>query len=161
VPELELIVKTVLLALAASTAALPARAQQPNPPRVPSQLFDAVIRYRSAWMADSARFEACSVSRWTNGRVANASRVLLEGAANEPCVPRRVSPAAQAARHVVVVDSVAATDSVARVLITVRHGEYTHRETFRLTPHRAGGTWGVRDVTLWGAVQSSPPPSHH
>ncbi|HET7232184.1 MAG TPA: hypothetical protein VFJ16_19410 [Longimicrobium sp.] len=88
--------------------------------------------------------------------MANPSRVLL-GHSTEGCTPGRVSPAARAARHVVVVDSVSVTDSLARVQVTVRHGEYVHRETFTLAPHRVGTSWGVRDVRLWGAMQSTPP----
>jgi hypothetical protein len=125
----------------------------------PVEIVSTVIRYRTAWLADSARFDACSVSAWTGGDglgIANAERVLL-GRADNDCVRGRVSTVAQLAGHVVVVDSVAITDSIARVRLTVRHGEYTHHETFILVPHVGSVSWGVRDVNLWGAMQSSRP----
>jgi hypothetical protein len=162
VPKLELRHSIALCCISLALGAAGVHAQSSTQKRVPAAVLDAVIRYRRAWLADSTRFDACSVWEWTGGGTnlspggADPARVLLVPEGNG-CVRGRVSTVAQAARRVVVVDS-AAVDSVARVTVTVRHGEYTHRETFSLVPHRAGATWGVRDVKLWGAIQSSPPP---
>ncbi len=160
--RLELRLAIALCCAALAIGSVGVHAQRPAQQRVPAVVLDAVIRYRRAWLADSTRFDACSVWEWTGGGavsagVANPARVLLVPEGNG-CARGRVSMAAQAARHVVVVDSAAVSDSVARVTVTVRHGEYTHRETFSLVPHRGGTAWGVRDVKLWGAIQSSPPP---
>ena len=138
-------------------------AQEPGRQQVvPAPVFNTVIRFRRAWLADSTRFDACSVSRWI-GRgsdgtppVMNPERVLL-GQGGAECVPGRLSPAAQAAQHVVVVHSVVPSDSVTRVQVSVRHGDYRHFETFSLIPHRMRGTWGVREVRVWGAIVVSPP----
>jgi hypothetical protein len=155
--------RTILLAALGWIAAVAALgAQEAGRPPAAARVIDAVIRYRMAWMADSARFDACSVAEWTGSTasehtgVSNPERVLL-GRAGERCVRGRVSLAARSAAHVVVVDSVALLDSSASVQLTVRHGEYTHREAFTLILHPGPGTWGVRDVRLRGAVQSSPP----
>ena len=148
----------VLLTTASSLGAQEAARASPH-----ARILNAVIRYRTAWLADYTPFDACSVAQWAGPAaellrgVPHAERVLL-GAPGDGCTARRVSPAAQAARHVVVVDSVAVSDSAATVRVSVRHGEYAHYETFSLAAHPADAAWAVREVRLWGAVQSSPPP---
>jgi hypothetical protein len=146
------------VAICASTVA----AQAPST-RAETKVVNAVVGYRRSFLGDTTRFDACSVFDRT-GRQAqfpqgthNPDRVLL-GVATDRCVQGRVSASAQAARHVVVVDSVSVSDSRGVVLLTVRHGEYSHRETFTLVPRAGGATWGVTEVRLWGGIQSTPPP---
>jgi hypothetical protein len=155
VPELELRRTAALCFLGIVLAGAGVAAQRRD--AVPARAVDAVIRYRRSWMADTTRFDACSVAEWTSIEqgVQNPGRVLL-GAAGEGCVRGRLSPAAQGARHLVVLDSAVASDSAAQVVVVVRRGEYTHRETFSLVYHRVPGTWAIREVRLWGSMQASP-----
>ena len=147
-----------LLTTASSLGAQDAARPSPH-----ARILNAVIRYRTAWLADSTPFDACSVAQWAAPGaellrgVPHPERVLL-GVPGDGCEGRRLSPAAQAARHVVVVDSVAVSDSAATVRVSVRHGEYAHFETFSLVAHSGDAVWAVREVRLWGAIQSSPPP---
>jgi hypothetical protein len=161
-PDVELMRTILILALAVVSSASGAAAQTPST-RPATSVVNAVISYRRSFLADTTRFDACSVYDWTARQpqfptgTANAERVLL-GVAGEACAHGRVSPAAQAVRHVVLVDSATVSGSRAVVLLTVRHGEYTHHETFTLVGHNGGATWGVSDVRLWGSIQSSPAP---
>jgi hypothetical protein len=55
------------------------------------------------------------------------------------------------------VDALALSDTIGYVYLTVRRGEWVHRETFTLPRLRHGG-WGVREARVWGAMQFLPPP---
>ncbi|HEX8243708.1 MAG TPA: hypothetical protein VF541_09435 [Longimicrobium sp.] len=149
----------VLLTTASSLGAQEAARASPH-----ARILNAVIRYRTAWLADYTPFEACSVARWAGSPaadllrgVANPERVLL-GRSGEGCVRGRLSPDAEGVQHRVVLDSVVVSDSIATVRLSVRHGEYTHYEAFSVVPQEGGTRWGVREARIWGAIQSSPPP---
>lgn len=160
-PQVGLMRAVWLLCLPCIIAADGATQRAPSPAL---RAVDAAIAYRLAWLGDSTRFDACSVYDVT-GRPRGfpaglTSSTRLLGRASEACPHGRVSPSAQQAPRVVIVDTVVVSDETARVSLTVRRGEYTHRERFEMRMRAASGTWGVDRVTLWGAVQSSAPRVH-
>jgi len=133
--------------------------ESPRQENLATAAVDAVIGFRRTVMADTLRFDACSVFTAT-GRLADFPAGI--GPANLPVLdrqgPRPCDTAEMPARfvHRVYVDSLALSDSVGFVYLTIRRGESMHRETFTL-PYVRGG-WGVREARIWGAFQFIPPP---
>lgn len=125
---------------------------------------NTVIDYRVTWMEDSTPFDACSVYEGM-GKPANfpsvlarpARRVVATGA--EPCAGAS-GAAVQRPSRVVRVDSVALGDTLGTVRVTVNKGEKRIIETYTLRRFSNRSGWGVRAVTLTGAlrVYASPPP---
>lgn len=122
--------------------------------------MDAVIGFRRGPMGDTLRFDACTVfraaggpERFPNG-IGEANRPALDQPGPHPC-DSTVQPARFPYR--VYVDSLVLSESVGSMYLTVRRGEWLHRETFVL-PRLRGGRWGVREVRIWGAIQVVPPP---
>lgn len=153
----ELVIRTAgILALLVGAGLSDAQTRREN---AAIRAADAVIGFRRTVMADTLKFDACSVFSAT-GRPADFPAGI--GPANLPALDRRGPnpcgtpelPARLPYR--VYVDSLALTDSVGHVYLTVRRGELVHRETF-LLPRIPGG-WGVREARIWGAIQVVPPP---
>lgn len=119
---------------------------------------DAVIGFRRTAMADTLKFDACTVFTASGRpadfpaglRPANIGALDRQGAA--PCATQH---APDRLPDRVYVDSVALGDSIGHVYLTVRRGEWVHRETFTL-PSLPGGRWGVREARIWGALQVAP-----
>lgn len=121
---------------------------------------DEVIAYRRLVMADTLTFDACLLFKATRESedfprgIGDANRGALDRLDPRPCdaadaparFPRRVY-----------VDSIVLMDSIGSVYLTVRRGEWLHRETFTLARISAG-EWSTRDVRIWGAIQVAPPP---
>lgn len=123
---------------------------------------DAAIGFRRSAMADTLKFDACTIYAATghpagfpNG-ISEANRGTLDRPGPRPC-DSPVEPVRLPYR--VYVDSLTLSDSIGSVYLTVRRGEWLHRETFTL-PRLRGGRWGVREVRIWGAIQITPPPPH-
>lgn len=121
---------------------------------------DAVIGFRRGPMGDTLMFDACTVftaarrpERFPDG-IGQANRPALDRPGPRPCdfteQPARLP-------YRVYVDSLVLSDSVGSMYLTVRRGEWLHREMFVL-PRLRGGRWGVREVRIWGAIQIMPPP---
>ena len=126
--------------------------------QVSPAIMEAVIAYHTYWMGDSAPFDGCSVGRWTTGPSVRSAGRLIGGAPGETCTPGRLAPGAIGAAHLVYVDTALVTDSLTQVRLNVRHGEYTHQELFSLVRRAADGEWIIRDVRVWGQIQSYPAP---
>ena len=142
-----------------SAAALSAQGTVPT--RVAA--LNRVIGYRHAWMGDSTRVDACGAFK-VLGRPSTFPAGLSEPERRflsldvRGCVPGRLSAAAQDVARFVHVDSISTTDSTGTVVLVVRRGEYTHRETYALVVAAGGAGMRVTNVTLWGATQLAPPP---
>jgi hypothetical protein len=159
----QVVARTFLLGLAALLHGTSASAQG-TPDSAKIAAVNTVIDYRVIWMEDSTPFDACSVYEGM-GKPANFSSVLARPARrvvaldSEPCGG---APGAAVRRpsRVVRVDSVALGDTLGTVRVTVNKGEKRIIETYSLRrfPNRSG--WGVRAVTLTGAlrVYASPLP---
>lgn len=150
-----------LLAFGAITlSAAPAHAQTTGP--TAAAALNRVISYRHSWLGDTTRVDICGAfevlgrpSTFPAG-LTDPEHRLLTGDVKE-CVAGRLSPAAQAAGRFVYVDSISTTDSTATVILIVRRGEYTHRETYALAGGASRGGLGITNVTLWGATRSTAP----
>jgi hypothetical protein len=126
---------------------------------------NTVIDYRVTWMEDSTPFDACSVYEGM-GKPANFSSVLARLARRvvalgaEPCAGAS-GAAVQRPSRVVRVDSVALGDTLGTVRVTVSKGEKRIIETYTLRRLPNRSRWGVREVTLSGAlrVYARPSPS--
>lgn len=125
---------------------------------------NAVVDYRVVWMQDTTAFDACTVFV-AMGRPASFPAVLTPQArrvvasvTGDPCSEGKAL-AGQRRSRIVRVDSVALGDTVGTVVLTVRKGENRVLETYRLRPRSSGSEWGVRDVTLWGALRVYERPS--
>ncbi|HEU4562778.1 MAG TPA: hypothetical protein VFS20_33420 [Longimicrobium sp.] len=125
--------------------------------------LNRVISYRHAWMGDSTRVDACGAfeslgrpSTFPAGLTDPQRRFFSTSVGD--CMPGRLSPAAQAAGRFVHVDSISTTHLTATVILTVRRGEYTHRETYSLVGRSESEGLRVSDVRFWGATQSTSPP---
>jgi hypothetical protein len=127
---------------------------------------NAVLEYRVVWMEDLTPFDACEVYV-AMGRPLDFPGVLTRQARRvvqpegDPC---SVAPSGTARRpsRLVRVDSVVLGDTLGIVRLAVQKGEKRILETYRLRPRTGGSAWGVRDVTLWGALRvyfSSPAPA--
>jgi hypothetical protein len=124
--------------------------------------LNRVISYRHSWLGDTTRVDACGAfealgrpSAFPAGLTDPQHRLLDTDV--EGCMQGRLSPAAQAAGRFVYVDSISTTDSTATVILIVRRGEYTHRETYALAGVASRGELGITNVMLWGATQSTAP----
>lgn len=119
--------------------------------------ISTVMGHRSIWMADSTRFEACSVQRAMNGAEDFAMHIIepVRGLLNRtgsPC-PRQ-PPGPREWRAEVLVDSLRFTDSTANVYVTVLRGELIHRENYTLARDPLSPAFmPIRDVRLWGHGQ--------
>lgn len=153
------VVTRLLLAIVAIGAAW---SSGKTPPRETAAL-NAAISYRRWWLEDTTRFDACSAyiaagrpSDFPAG-IHEPGRVLL-GTAGPHCSRERLSPPADTARRVVLVDSLALSDSTGRMTVTVRTRIGTHRETYDLIADTGGRVWFVTNAHLWGHIETSPPP---
>jgi hypothetical protein len=124
--------------------------------------LNRVISYRHSWLGDTTRVDACGAfealgrpSAFPAGLPDPQNRLLDTDV--QGCVEGRLSPAAQAAGRFAYVDSISTTDSTATVILIVRRGEYTHRETYALAGGAGRSGLGITNVTLWGATQSTAP----
>ncbi|HET7229807.1 MAG TPA: hypothetical protein VFJ16_07390 [Longimicrobium sp.] len=119
--------------------------------------INAVIGYRLYWISDSTAFDACSVYR-----AAGSQQRVVDGlapgirdwfmASAKPCGDAAAGDPRRESR--VLVDSLAVSGAVASVYLTVRRGERTHREEYRLMNPTPGLTWAVDRVVLSGAVRN-------
>lgn len=152
-----------LLGLATACSAGDAKGQGTTDERKVAAV-NAVVDYRVVWMQDTTAFDACTVFV-AMGRPANFPSVLapqarrvVASAAGDPCSEGKAL-AGQRPSRIVRVDSVALGDTIGTVVLTVRKGENRVLETYRLRPRSSGSEWGVRDVTLWGALRVYERPS--
>jgi hypothetical protein len=150
------LVRMVAVLAATGLGAAAALARQD---RAATSAVDAVIGYRRTVMADTLKFDACTIFAAT-GQPADFPTGI--GPANLPTLDRRdarpcdvVDPPVRLPYRVYV-DSLSLSDSIGHVYLTVRRGESLHRETFTLPRLRHGG-WGVREARIWGAIQFLPP----
>jgi hypothetical protein len=128
------------------------------------QAISSVIGYRTAVLGDTAtRFDGCAVAQQLGvdpGEVAAKLAQPARGMLVLPCVP----VAERGTRKVVLVDSVARGEGgMVKAYITVVIGEWVHREDYSLVLHTSDPPMmAVREVRLWGALQSYPrrPPRH-
>lgn len=124
---------------------------------------NTVIDYRVVWMEDPTPFDACSVFEGM-GMPMNFSSVLTRQARQvvavetEPC-RSALGGAVQRPSRFVRIDSVALRDTVGSVVVTVRKGEKRIIETYALRRFSDGSGWGVRAVTLTGALRVYARPS--
>jgi hypothetical protein len=118
-----------------------------------ARAVSTIMHYRSAVIGDTvAKFDECGIARHLGDeapvapRLAEPVRWMLR-----PCQP---------ARHpnTVRLDSLARRgDADVMVYVTVTRGEWVHREDYALVTHDSPRPlMGVREVRLWGAVQSYP-----
>lgn len=158
----QVVARTVLLGIAALLHGTSASAQSTvDSARIAA--VNTVIDYRVTWMEDSTPFDACSVYGGM-GRPANFSAVLARPARQvvahdtAPCAATSGAGARRPSR-VVRVDSVALGDTLGTVRLTVRKGEKRIIETYTLRRFSNGPGWGVRAVTLTGALRVYARPS--
>ena len=122
-----------------------------------SRAVSTVMDYRRTYLDDTLPFEACTVRRVLGvgagdfvTRLVSHVRGMLDDA-ESPC-PRPPTRG----RHVVLVDSLQLTDSIAQVHLTVIRGELIHREAYVLSSASTAVYMGVREVKLWGHSQAYP-----
>ncbi|HEX6751406.1 MAG TPA: hypothetical protein VF092_29210 [Longimicrobium sp.] len=145
-----------LLAAAMTVVVVPRAAAQGLFSRPGPAALSAVMSFRGAWLADSTRFDGCSVARLLGppaeymGVILPPMRRMID--TTGPCGAPAGEPVRRA-RPTVWLDSLTVADSVAYVSVTVLRGELTHRERYTLTGWRPGLPWAVVDMHLWGASQ--------
>lgn len=133
-----------------------ASVSQDADPRV--EAIRSVIWFRTAIMGSTIPFDGCSLFRKTgepsglSELIRPALREFVRGH-ERPCQ----SPAEL--DSFVVIDTIAVADSTAIVQLRVHRPEVLFRETYRLritgiSP--PGLVWGIRDVTVWGAIRFQP-----
>jgi hypothetical protein len=117
--------------------------------------ISTVMFHRMVYLADSTRFDACTVRQAMNGVEEYAAHII------EPVRGMLDDTSAQCphAREwypmVVLVDSLRFTDTTAQVYLTVLHGEMIHRENYTLSRnHSFAAYMPFRDVRLWGHGQA-------
>jgi hypothetical protein len=117
--------------------------------------ISTVMFHRMAYLADSTRFDACTVRQVMNGADDYAAHIIepVRGMLDDT-VAR--CPHAQAWYPMVVaVDSLRFTDTTAQVYLTVLHGEMTHRENYTLGRNQSSAAYmPFRDIRLWGHGQA-------
>jgi hypothetical protein len=118
-----------------------------------AQALVSIMAYRMSVLGDTAtKFDGCSVARVLEVDAENVAEDLPE------TVQGMIAPCPAAAergiRRVVLVDSLRREQGAeGRAHITIVLGEWVHREDYFLVP---GPRVAVREVRLWGAVQSYP-----
>jgi hypothetical protein len=123
-----------------------------------AKAISSVMSYRAAVLGDTAtKFDACTVAQQVGAEAEEIAAKFAQpvrGMLVLPCVP----VAEHGARRVVLVDSVARSEGgMAKVYITVVLGEWIHREDYSLVLHASDPPiMAVREVRLWGALQSYP-----
>lgn len=115
-----------------------------------------MMTYRAAVLGDTAtRFDACSVARQLGVEAADLGRHLAEPAAGllGPCL----AVSERSMHRVVLVDSLTrGPDGEITAYATVVLGEWVHREDYSFVNDASRPRVAVREVRLWGAVQSYP-----
>jgi hypothetical protein len=145
------ILPIVLAVLAAACLGEPAAAQSVA---AKARAISVVMQHRAAYLADSLRFDACSVKGALDGadgyasHLAPQARRLLDGEAD--ACPRPF----QQGRSVAMIDSVRVADSAVQVFVSVQRGEMSHRETYTLEAR--GSYVGVREVRASDFGQAYP-----
>jgi hypothetical protein len=122
--------------------------------------------FRRSALADSLRFDACSVYERTGqpGRMADrirpGLRSLLDSSVGRPCMEADSATAAARAGQRVRVDSVVTTDSTAEVHLHVRRGGWRYTETYYLAARPGNDGWSLREVRMSPPLHTTPPPRH-
>lgn len=118
-----------------------------------AKAISGVMHYRAVVLGDTAaRFDECRVARHLDGTGPVAPRIA------EPVRWMLQSCDTPGDRYNVRVDSlVRRSEGEVMLYVTVVRGEWVHREDYAMVPHDGPGPlMGVREVRLWGAVQSYP-----
>ncbi|MDB4952219.1 MAG: TonB-dependent receptor [Gemmatimonadetes bacterium] len=143
------------LIIVLSTAANIGAQTQTGAATAAAAVLSEAMAYRSVWMGDSTRFDACSVfnalgrpAGFPEGISPNV-RGLLDRA-SDPCPPAATFRAA--ADREVRVDDVAVSDTTATLRATVRIGDKFHHERYGL--QRSASGWHVREVAVSGAMSA-------
>lgn len=147
---------------AGAAAVLPARAAWT--PAEAGRAVSTVMMHRSTYLADSLRFDACSVRQALGGgedftlHIVEPVRGMLDDAV--AACPREAGEG----RSSVLVDSLRFSDATAHVYLTVLRGELDHREDHTLTRNRSSAAYmPIREVRLWGhgrAYRGTPWAAH-
>jgi hypothetical protein len=117
----------------------------------------AVLSYRLYYMADSTPVSTCMLLDAMHGITDDPAAVLpasLAAMLDMPitqCGPKQTPTGRGRNRGHFVIQSIDLQDTVAVVHSSVRHGEYIHKEEYRLG--RREQVWFVRDVTLSHSLQ--------
>jgi hypothetical protein len=118
-----------------------------------AQALGSVMVYRMSVLGDTvAKFDSCSLARVLEVEPENVAADLPEALSGliAPCP----AVAERGIRKVVLVDTLARDPGTeGKVYVTVVLGEWVHREDYFLVPAPRAA---VREVRLWGAVQSYP-----
>jgi hypothetical protein len=144
-----LAIASVMLS-AGAAAVLPARAAWT--PAEAGRAVSTAMMHRSTYLADSLRFEACSIRQAVGGgeeftsHIVEPVRGMLDDAV--AACPRE---AREESRNTVLLDSLRFDDATAHVYLTVLRGELVHREDHTLTRNRSSAAYmPIREVRLWG-----------
>jgi hypothetical protein len=115
-------------------------------------LFSIMV-YRMSVLGDTAtKFDGCSLARVLEVEPEHVGAALPEGVRGmiAPCP----GVAERGTRNVVLVDSLRRDQNTeGKAYVTIVLGEWVHREDYSFVP---GPRVAVREVRLWGAVQSYP-----
>lgn len=159
----QLVVPGILIAaiLGAGAAVMPALPKQDG--NDAQAAISVVMSFRHGAMDDSLRWDACSVyeragrPRGYPGGILPGVRRLLDRPGPRPCDTPRADTGRVVRR--VRVESIALTDSLGTVVLDVRRGEWSYRETYSLPATRGGG-WGMREMRISRPLRVHlPPPS--
>jgi hypothetical protein len=118
-----------------------------------TQALFSIITYRMSVLGDTvAKFDGCSLARALEAEPENVAAPLPEAVRGmiAPCS----AVAERGTRKVVQVDSLRhGPNADGTAYVTVVLGEWVHREDYFFVP---GPRAAVREVRLWGAIQSYP-----
>jgi hypothetical protein len=118
-----------------------------------AQALVSIMAYRMSVLGDTAaKFDGCSLARVLEVEPENVAADLPEAVRGmiAPCP----AVAERSFRKVVLVDSLTREQNAeGKAYVTIVLGEWVHREDYFLVQ---GPRAAVREVRLWGAVQSYP-----
>lgn len=142
---------TLIVAVPAGLSGMSAEAQTSAEA---GRAISTVMNHRVAWLADSLRFNACSVRRAMNGSADFASHIIepVRGLLDDAAAS---CPREGRSDRTVLVDSLRFSDTTAHVYLTVLRGELVHRESYTMARNRSSAAYmPIRDVRLWGHGQA-------
>jgi hypothetical protein len=118
-----------------------------------AQALASIMAYRMSVLGDTAaKFDGCSVARVLEVAPEHVAADLPE--AVRPLIAPCPSVAERSTRNVVLVDSLTREqDATVKGYVTIARGEWVHREDYLFVE---GPRVAVREVRVWGAVQSYP-----
>ena len=122
-------------------------------------VFNAAVGFRLAWLGDSTRIAACqafSVLREPADFQTNVFEVYRRLLDADVSTCRGAGSKAPGARNLVLLDSLALSDSTADLYMTVRRGENQHKQHYRMHRTQLGSRaiWSVAAVRLYDVMRS-------